>query len=138
MHYYAVIDTNVLVSALLKINSLPGIIMELIKVGLIIPIINEDIVDEYLDVLKRDKFPFTFKQINNYINLFEYYGMFLKPIKSNKEFIDKKDKKFYELFLKANELNYSYLITGNLKHFPKEDNILNPREFLEKIGFLNK
>ena len=38
MKYYAVIDTNVLVSAMLKWNSIPGNIMELVFDGLIIPI----------------------------------------------------------------------------------------------------
>lgn len=40
MKYYAVIDTNVLVSAMLKWNSIPGSVMELVFDGPIVPILN--------------------------------------------------------------------------------------------------
>ena len=40
MKYYAVIDTNVLVSALLKWDSLPGKIVTHALVGKIIPLVN--------------------------------------------------------------------------------------------------
>lgn len=40
MKYYAVIDTNVLVSAMLKWDSVPGNIMELVFTGCIVPIVN--------------------------------------------------------------------------------------------------
>ncbi len=56
MKYYAVIDTNVLVSAMLKWNSIPGNVMELTFDG---PIMNEQIVKEYREVLARPKFHFT-------------------------------------------------------------------------------
>ncbi len=41
MKYYVVIDTNVLVSAVLKSHSVPGSIVELAFDGPIIPILNE-------------------------------------------------------------------------------------------------
>lgn len=41
MKYYVVIDTNVLVSAMLKWKSIPGSIMELAFEGPIIPVLNE-------------------------------------------------------------------------------------------------
>lgn len=55
---YAVIDTNVIVSALLSHNSgaatvqVFGAIFE----SKICPLFNEDIIDEYIDVLNRPKF----------------------------------------------------------------------------------
>ena len=55
---YAIIDTNVLVSALLssdgKSNSL--IVLQSVLVGNIIPVFNEEILSEYEEVLSRDKF----------------------------------------------------------------------------------
>lgn len=59
MKYYAVIDTNVLVSAMLKWNSVPGNIMELAFEGFIVPLLNEQIVNEYREVLSRPKFHLT-------------------------------------------------------------------------------
>lgn len=44
MKYYAVIDTNVLVSAMLKWNSVPGNVMELVFDGPIIPVYNSEIL----------------------------------------------------------------------------------------------
>jgi predicted nucleic acid-binding protein len=46
----------------------------------------------------------------------------------NKEFVDETDKKFYEVHKSGKS---HYLITGNKKHFPKEDAIITPREFIE-------
>ncbi len=59
MKYYAVIDTNVLVSAMLKWNSIPGNVMELVFDGPIVPVLNEHIVKEYREVLARPKFHLT-------------------------------------------------------------------------------
>ena len=50
MRYYAVIDTNVLVSAFLKTNSVPGIIVELAFTGTIVPVLNDEIENEF-DIL---------------------------------------------------------------------------------------
>ena len=41
MKYYAVIDTNVLVSAMLRWDSVPGCVLEHAFVGDIIPLLNE-------------------------------------------------------------------------------------------------
>ena len=51
MTYYAVIDTNVIVSSILKHNSIPGIIVDLCFSGIIIPLLNKEIVDEYKEVV---------------------------------------------------------------------------------------
>ena len=59
MKYYAVIDTNVLVSAMLKWRSVPGSVMEFVLNGIIVPVLNEDIVSEYRTVLSRPKFGLT-------------------------------------------------------------------------------
>ncbi len=59
MKRYAVIDTNVLVSAMLKWTSVPGNILEFAFSGTIIPVLNDEIVAEYHEVLMRDKFHLT-------------------------------------------------------------------------------
>ena len=48
MKRYAVIDTNVLVSAMLKWTSVPGNILEFAFSGTIIPVLNDEIVAEVL------------------------------------------------------------------------------------------
>ena len=55
MPFYAVIDTNVLVSAFLKSNSIPRIVMDYVYSGEIIPLFNDEILSEYREVLARPK-----------------------------------------------------------------------------------
>lgn len=56
--YYAVIDTNVIVSALIskKAESYPLSVMAHVYSGVIIPVFNDEIINEYKDVLSREKF----------------------------------------------------------------------------------
>lgn len=67
-HYYAVIDTNFLVSAALKWESVPGSILNLAFAGVIIPCLNDEILDEYWDVLSREKFHFSKETVEDIIN----------------------------------------------------------------------
>ena len=55
---YAAIDTNVLVSALLNSRSNPGQVLLSVFNGETIPLINEEILAEYREVLARKKFRF--------------------------------------------------------------------------------
>lgn len=50
MRYYAVIDTNVIVSAMLKKSSLPDRVIQEIFKGTITPLLNREILDEYWNV----------------------------------------------------------------------------------------
>jgi predicted nucleic acid-binding protein len=75
MIYYAVIDTNVLVSAMLKWNSNPGNILELAFGGTIIPLLNESIVSEYRKVLARPKFHLTQEIIDSVVGELERLGL---------------------------------------------------------------
>lgn len=47
MRYYAIIDTNVLVSGMLKNGSVPSQIMSEALNGDIIPVLNDEIIAEY-------------------------------------------------------------------------------------------
>ena len=58
MKYFAVIDTNVIVSAMLKKDSMPAQVLKEVLVGNINMLVNEEILDEYLEVLSRKKFVF--------------------------------------------------------------------------------
>ena len=58
--FFAVLDTNVLVSAMFTGNpsSNPRQILDLVFEGIITPLFNKEIIEEYTEVLSRDKFPF--------------------------------------------------------------------------------
>ena len=116
MKYYAVIDTNVLVSAALKYKSVPGSIVRLAFDGLIIPVLNSDIEQEYRDVLSRSKFHLSTDIVDEIIDL---------P--------DPKDKVFYEVVMEKRKDDDAYLVTGNIKHFPIKPYVVTPREMLDII-----
>lgn len=130
---YAVIDTNVLVSALFSIsgNSNPSIIIRKIIDGVITPLYNEDILTEYEEVLNRDKFPFRKADIDWLISAFLDYGISLgRAAISDEIFIDKDDIVFYEVALSKED---SFLVTGNIRHFPKKPFIVTPAAMLTII-----
>ena len=77
MKYYAVVDTNVIVSSMLKHNSIPGKIVDLIFSKTIIPLLNNEIIDEYHEVLTRNMFGFDKNEIENTINEIRLSGIFL-------------------------------------------------------------
>lgn len=57
MKLYAVIDTNVVVSALLRWDSAPGAVLEQALVGSIVPLLSDEIMAEYEEVLWRKVTP---------------------------------------------------------------------------------
>ena len=133
MKYYAVIDTNVVVSSLLSKTSNPGVIVSLVEKGTIIPLFNEEILNEYEDVLSRNKFPFTEKTIDKTLRTFVNKGISLDRTETNEKFFDQDDVVFYEIVLTSNKERESYLITGNIRHFPKKTFVVTPSQMLEII-----
>ena len=127
----AVIDTNVIVSALLNHDSEsnPSIVLTSVISGNITPLYNEDILSEYKDVLSRDKFPFRQEDVESTIDLFVKKGILIDsivPIKEN--FPDLDDVVFYEV---AMSMEGTYLVTGNIKHYPINSMVVTPAEMVE-------
>lgn len=133
MKYYAVIDTNVLVSAALKWHSVPGSIVELVFEGYIIPVLNQEIIDEYRTVLSRPKFHLTNDIVEEIINSFNAVGLYVDAASLDIDFTDPKDKVFYEVVMEERKKEESYLVTGNTRHFPVQPFIVTPRQMLDII-----
>ena len=75
MKYYAVIDTNVLVSAALKWKSVPGSIVDLAFNEVIVPLVNKEILEEYRSVLLRPKFHLTEEIVQDIIDEFVSHAL---------------------------------------------------------------
>lgn len=133
MKYYAVIDTNVLVSAMLKWSSIPGNIMELVFEGVIIPVLNEEILREYREVLERPKFHWTGEIVDEVIGAIEEIGLYVNADVLDIEMPDPKDRVFYEVVMEERKDADAYLVTGNTKHFPVKPFIVTPRQMLDII-----
>lgn len=134
MKYYAVIDTNVVISSMLKKSSVPGKIIDYVAKGIIIPLFNEDILTEYAEVLSRNCFGFTQNAIEEIIDLFKESGLFLEQTNVDEVFDDPDDAVFYEIVMTARKTNEAYLVTGNIRHFPSKPFVVSPREMLDIIG----
>ncbi len=132
MKFYAVIDTNVLVSYLLtrRNDSSVALVMELVKEGTIIPLLHAEIIKEYQEVLNRDKLKIDPTSILDAMNTITSMGLFCDRKETTESFPDPDDIVFYEVSLSVEE---SYLITGNLKHFPKNGHVVSPAEMLQII-----
>lgn len=126
---YAVIDTNVLVSAIFAVHpdSATVIIRERIMDGTIVPLYNAEIFDEYRDVLARPKFHFPAELVDAVLDVILQKGLSLERTKTEEVFSDLKDVVFYEIALSKEG---SYLVTGNTKHFPATPIVVTPAELL--------
>lgn len=133
MTYYAVIDTNVLVSAMLKWDSVPGNVMELAFGGSIVPILNESILAEYREVLSRPKFHLSEDIINDVIDTINENALYVDAEQLEIELPDPKDRVFYEVVMEERKEEDAYLVTGNIKHFPQKPFIVTPRQMLDII-----
>lgn len=133
MKHYAVFDTNVLVSAMITTNSQsPTVkVMEMVAEGHIIPIFNYEIIAEYDAVLHRGKFNLREHDIANMIEMILECGIPLPRTTAVEEFIDVDDAVFYEVALSKEG---AYLVTGNIKHFPKVPIVVTPAEMLAIVG----
>lgn len=134
MKYFAVIDTNVLVSSMLKGTSIPGIIVDKAINGPIVPLLNNEILEEYEEVLLRNKFGFEEEDVRTLINELRKLAIYLDRTMVDEVFEDPDDVVFYEIVMTARTAVDAYLITGNKKHFPFKSYVVTPREMLEIIG----
>ena len=129
---YAVIDTNVIVSALLTHNL--GVatakVLDSIAKGDITCVYNEDILMEYREVLHRPKFKFPERKIDSLLTFITQKGIHSDRVPFDGTMPDEKDRPFYEVSL---SLEDSFLVTGNLKHFPVTPKVVTPSQFIAII-----
>lgn len=131
MKYYAILDTNVLVSAMLKADSIPGMIIAEAMYGDIIPVLNDDILTEYENVLRRPKFKFEERAVRIFLDDLKKRAIYVDTGIVEYLLQDPKDIVFYAVLMEKRKNDEAYLVTGNLKHFPNRTFIVTPREMLD-------
>lgn len=127
---FAVIDTNVIVSALLSSNleSNPVKVFRAIVQERIVPLYNDEILEEYKSVLSRPKFHLNHSLIETVIKAIITDGLNIdRTPAADIEFPDPKDLVFYEVALSVED---SYLITGNIRNFPVKPFVVTPAEMV--------
>ena len=130
-----IIDTNVLVSALIQRNY-PFLVVDFVLMKRQVELcLSDDLLKEYIEVLNRIKFfKYPDYEIKSKILLsdIEKVGTIYFPSVVINIVNDSSDNRLLEL---AETCNANYLITGNTRHFSmseyKETRIVLPREFWE-------
>ena len=137
---YAVLDTNVLVSAVLAAergkSSPPWEVLEFVFAGNVIPVYTEEILQEYREVLHRRKFKFDGKVVDKLVSEIKRIGISQQNLEVNEDFPDKDDAVFFEVAMGAKEEHDdSYLVTGNMKHFPRNPIVVTPAQFICLLSY---
>ena len=122
-----VLDTNILVSALWSKKGNPYEIVEMVFSFEITPCYNNEIIEEYYEVLLREKLCFPKNEVLCLLHEITKNGFFADHIESDTLFVDESDRKFYD----TAKVNEAILITGNTKHYPNEPFVMTPDFFLK-------
>ncbi len=129
-----VLDTNVLVSAFLNPRSSPARILRLVLQGDVLIVIDESILAEYHEVLKRPKFKLDLEAVLIVLDYIRSIGIQAPTLARPITLSDRFDEPFLEAALATQA---DALITGNIKHFPKKyckgQKVITPRDFLDSL-----
>lgn len=135
-----IIDTNVLVSAVIS-RSYPYFIIGVIFLDKNTEwCVSDEVVQEYQIVLRREKFSkypdFAIKSETLLVSIETNTTVFIPDIKLD-ILSDPDDNRFLEL---AVACNANFLITGNIKHFPLgsfgDTKIITPKEYWEQYRWV--
>ena len=127
-----VLDTNVLVSALLNSFGTPGRVLDLVLAGELAVAYDDRVLAEWRQVLHREKFGFSAGDIEVLLSFVEGEGISVNASPLAIELPDQDDLPFLEV-AHASE---AALITGNTRHYPPEARrgvaVLDPASFLDE------
>ena len=135
---FVVIDTNTIVTALLssKDDIATVQVMEKVFRQEVTPIYSEEIFAEYTNVLNRPKFHFSKELVDYMLSAIKQFGILIEPIGDAMIVLpDMKDVPFCRLVLESED---ACLITGNIKHFPKESRIMTARQLIDILNCTDK
>lgn len=128
-----VLDSNVMISAHLKGAGLEAAVFQLTLAGKVQLCVSKAILDEYEEVLRREKFHFDPRSVAH--SLAQILKMSRRAEANHTLSVcpDPPDNRFLEC---AEAAAADYLVTGNKRHFPKQwgrTKVVNARELLEII-----
>lgn len=129
-----VIDTNVIVSAALKPEGLQRTTFLLAMTKPARLYVSQPILDEYADVLSRPELKIRKGLRRQLLQLIRNRSNLVVPSRRLEVAGDPDDNRFLEC---ADAARADYLVTGNLRHFPrfwKKTKIITPREFIGLVA----
>ena len=127
-----VVDTNVLVSALIRSEGIPARIVDVILSRQAKTVLDHRIYLEYEEVLLRPEFGFSRELVDDLLDFLWLSSERVRVATMSVELPDADDTKFLEVAMTASA---DFLITGNLRHFPARQrhgvHVVSPREWWE-------
>lgn len=127
-----VLDTNVVVSGILKPLGPSAAILRLVAEGTIQLAYDLRLISEYREVLSRPKFQLDKNHLEIFLGQVEQEGLLIPGKPLSFHLPDPDDEPFLEVALAARA---AALVTGNQRHFPRRAcggvKILSPAGFLE-------
>ena len=113
----AVVDTNILVSAMLRLDSPPGQVVRALAQGQLMPAVCREVMDEYTNVLRRPSFGFDRDDVEELLTLIGQQATWVQitPYPQALSLPDPSDWPFIAVALAVR----CPVITGNAKHFPE-------------------
>jgi uncharacterized protein len=127
-----VVDTNVVVSALLSPFGPAARILEMLIAGELRLALDDRILIEYRDVLARPKFGFDAEAVAELLNALQGDAVMVLAQPRRRSLPDPTDTAFLEVATQVE----APLITGNRRHFPVElchpVRVVSPSEFLDE------
>ena len=125
-------DTNVLVSALITPLGNPARILDLIRQNEVSVCLDQRVVIEYEEVLRRPVFPFLEKDVDTVIDMLRENAEIVSSLPLIDRLTDPDDECFLEIALHG---KVDALVTGNLRHYPENllagVKVLTPKQFLD-------
>ncbi|HVI09702.1 MAG TPA: putative toxin-antitoxin system toxin component, PIN family [Candidatus Binatia bacterium] len=125
-----VLDTNILVSAALKPDGLHRAILTIALTKPARLYVTGAVLAEYQEVLARRQFKIKRGTRLQFMQLIKNRARLVRPRRSLAAAKDPDDDKFLEC---ADAARADYLVTGNLRHFPrfwKSTKVVTAREFI--------
>jgi uncharacterized protein len=131
----AVLDTNVVVSALISPFGNEAVVIHGVYTGRVAPCYSKAIAEEYANVLAREKFGFAQDEIQCLLELFSVTGVLAEPRGKLRVSPDPKDDAFIACAIASAA---EFLVTGNKQHFPAASygsaKVVSAREFLDILN----
>jgi len=129
----AVLDTNVLVSAMLTARGACARVVDLLVAGAFELCADDRILDEYETVLRRPEFGIAPEDVEAVMDLIRHVALPVAAPPLPVQLPDPDDLPFLEVAAAAGAV----LVTGNRRHFPKRRckgvSVASPREFLDVL-----
>lgn len=131
---YAVFDTNVIVSGMLSPHGPPGMIVDRLRSGQLVAVLDDRIFGEYAEVLARPGLGLPQAEVRLVLRIIRQRARMVdgSPEVECAHLPDPDDAPFLACAVAAGVC----LVTGNLRHFPKQVvgtvSVLTPADFVKQ------